>query len=205
MVQHNVDFIGGDFNISAFPTIGDVFSDPEFAAPGQCSLLGKWWSGRDLQQLHGLPHHSSCLSVRTYGGSHGCYKFDNADLGFGPRDQTAHFTVFLRLRVTNLPGPTASCVVIKPNNAVWNGAAGRNDRKRLRKHLAQQSLQHIVSTDPYGKTSCFPEPRSNPSVPSAQLKRPLQHHRDMLLWNTSEVFSCEGLPHVVIGDRTCYD
>ena len=37
--------------------------------------------------------------------SHGCYKFDNATLGFGPRDQTAHLPVFLHLRTTNLPGP----------------------------------------------------------------------------------------------------
>ena len=29
MKQHNVDFIGGDFNMSAFSPVGDVFSDPE--------------------------------------------------------------------------------------------------------------------------------------------------------------------------------
>ena len=33
MLQHNVDFIGGDFNMSAFSTVGDVFSDPEISAP----------------------------------------------------------------------------------------------------------------------------------------------------------------------------
>ena len=38
MKQHNVDFIGGDFNMSAFPTVGDVFSDPEFSAPGNSFL-----------------------------------------------------------------------------------------------------------------------------------------------------------------------
>ena len=37
--------------------------------------------------------------------SHGCHKFDNAALGFGPRDQSAHLPVFLHLRTTNLPGP----------------------------------------------------------------------------------------------------
>ena len=31
-------FIGSDFNMSAFSTVGDVFTDPEFAAPGN-SLL----------------------------------------------------------------------------------------------------------------------------------------------------------------------
>ena len=39
--------------------------------------------------------------------SHGCYKFDNAALGLGPRDQSAHLRVFLHLRNTNLPGPSS--------------------------------------------------------------------------------------------------
>ena len=38
--QHSVDFIGGDFNISAFSTIGDVFSVPEFSATGNSFLWG---------------------------------------------------------------------------------------------------------------------------------------------------------------------
>ena len=38
MKQHNVDFIGGDINMSAFSTVGDVFSDPEFSAPGNSFL-----------------------------------------------------------------------------------------------------------------------------------------------------------------------
>ena len=39
--------------------------------------------------------------------THGCYKIDNATLGLGPRDQTAHFLVFFHLRTTNLPGPSS--------------------------------------------------------------------------------------------------
>ena len=42
MKQHNVDFIGGDFNMSALSTVGDVFSDPQFAAPGNSFLCGTW-------------------------------------------------------------------------------------------------------------------------------------------------------------------
>ena len=38
--QHNVDFIVGDFNMSAFSTVGDVFSNLEFAAPGNSLLCG---------------------------------------------------------------------------------------------------------------------------------------------------------------------
>ena len=40
MLEHNVDFIGGDFNMSAFSTVSDVFSDPEFSAPGHSCLWG---------------------------------------------------------------------------------------------------------------------------------------------------------------------
>ena len=40
MKQHNVDFVGGDFNMSAFSTDDDVFSDPEFSAPGNSFLWG---------------------------------------------------------------------------------------------------------------------------------------------------------------------
>ena len=39
--------------------------------------------------------------------SQGCYKYDNAALGFGHRDQTAHLLVLLHLRTTNLPGPNS--------------------------------------------------------------------------------------------------
>ena len=41
MKQPNVDFIWGDFaNMSALSTVGDVFSDPEFSAPGNSFLWG---------------------------------------------------------------------------------------------------------------------------------------------------------------------
>ena len=40
MLQHNVDFIGGDFNMSAYSTVGHVFADQEFAAPGSSLLWG---------------------------------------------------------------------------------------------------------------------------------------------------------------------
>ena len=53
--------------------------------------------------------------------SHGCYKFDNAALGFGPRDPSAHLPVFLHLRTTNLPCPhLASCAANMHNKEEWN-------------------------------------------------------------------------------------
>ena len=105
MKQHNVDFIGGDFNISAFSLVGDVFSDPEFAAPGN-SLLWRLvrWKSRTVS----APGSFLIMPKRPYEwrvDSHGCYKFDNAALGFGPRDQTAHLPVFLHFHTTILPGP----------------------------------------------------------------------------------------------------
>ena len=40
MRERNDDFIGGDFNMSAFSTVGDVFTDEEFSAPGNSLLWG---------------------------------------------------------------------------------------------------------------------------------------------------------------------
>ena len=90
MINHSVDFVGGDFNMSAFSTVGDV------------SLL--WGLGsldetcREYTGFIIMPSHPHTWRV-------GCYKFDSADMGFGPRDLTAHFPAFLHLRVTNLPRP----------------------------------------------------------------------------------------------------
>ena len=103
MKQHNVDFIGGDFNMSAFSTVGDVFSDPEFSAPGNSFLWGLGALEEPNRECTGfliMPQRPYDWRVDT----HGCYKYDNTALGFGPRDQTAHLPVFLHLRTTNLPG-----------------------------------------------------------------------------------------------------
>ena len=45
MQQYNVDLNGGDFNMSAFSTVGDVFSDPEFSASGKFVSVGTWCAG----------------------------------------------------------------------------------------------------------------------------------------------------------------
>ena len=106
MREHNVDFIGGDFNMSAFSTVGDVFTDDEFTAPGN-SLL---WGLGALDEPNRECADFLIMPKRPYEWrvhSHGCYKFDNALLGLGPRDQSAHLPVFLHLRNTNLPGPSS--------------------------------------------------------------------------------------------------
>ena len=64
MKQHNVDFIGGDFNMSAFSTVGDVFwiqSFQHLAIPF-CGDLVRWKS-RTVSALSS----SSCQSVHMSG------------------------------------------------------------------------------------------------------------------------------------------
>ena len=91
--------------MSAFSTVSDVFSDPE-SAPGHSSL----WGLDALDEQHRERTGFLIMPKRPYEwrvDSHGCYKFDNAVLGLGPRDQSAHLPVFLHLRNTNLPGPSS--------------------------------------------------------------------------------------------------
>ena len=62
--QHNVDFIGGDFKMSAFCTFGDMFADPEFSAPGNSFLWGTRRWRRRIVSARGF---SSCRSDHMSG------------------------------------------------------------------------------------------------------------------------------------------
>ena len=107
MLEYKVDFIGGDFNMSAFSTVSDVFSDPEFSAPGHSCL----WGLGALDEQHRECTGFLIMPKRPYEwrvDSHGCYKIDNSALGLGPRDQSAHLPVFLHLRNTDIPGPNSA-------------------------------------------------------------------------------------------------
>ena len=91
--------------MSTFSTVSDVFSDPEFSAPGH-SLWGLGALDKQYRECTGF----LIMPKRPYEwrvDSHGCYKLDNAALGLGPRDQSAHLPVFLHLRNTNIPGPNS--------------------------------------------------------------------------------------------------
>ena len=106
VLEHNVDFMGGDFNMSAFSTVSDVFSDPEFSAPGLSCLCGLGALDERHRECTGF----LIMPTRPYEwrvDSHGCYKSDNAALGLGPRDQSAHLPVFLHLGKTNIRGPSS--------------------------------------------------------------------------------------------------
>ena len=129
MREHNVDFIGGDFNMSAFSTVGDVFTDDEFSAPGNSLLWGLGALEEPNRECAGF----LIMPKRPYEWrvhSHGCYKFDNAMLGLGPRDQSAHLPVFLHLRTTNLPGPSS---VMRSEQAQQRRFERRHNKERMQR------------------------------------------------------------------------
>ena len=129
MREHNVDFIGGDFNVSAFSTVGDVSSDDEFSAPGNSLLWGLGALEEPNRECAGFP----IMPKRPYEWrvhSHGCYKFDNAVLGLGPRDQSAHLPVFLHFRTTNLPRPSS---VMRSEQAQQRRFERRHNKERMQK------------------------------------------------------------------------
>ena len=64
MLQHEVDFIGRDVNLSAFSTAGDVFSDDEFAAPDNAHLRGIGGLGESDKDRTGF---LTCPGARTHG------------------------------------------------------------------------------------------------------------------------------------------
>ena len=130
MTQHNVDFIGGDFNMSAFSTVGDVFSDAEFSAPGNSFLWGLGALEEPNRECAGF----LIMPKRPYerrGDTHGCYKFDNAALGPRVTKPLTFLCSFISAPPTCL-APTASCAVSKHNKEglsadITNLSVRRND------------------------------------------------------------------------------
>ena len=62
----DVDFVGGDFNMAAKGTVADMFSDPEFKAPGTTPL----WSAGGLEgALRTAPGFHACHADRSTGAS----------------------------------------------------------------------------------------------------------------------------------------
>ena len=115
MREHNVDFISGDFNMSAFSTVSDVFSDPEFSAPGHSCL----WGLGALDEQHRECTGFLIMPKRPYEwrvDSYGCYKFDDAALGLGPRGSICSPPLCSSIFATPIfPDPAVSCAVSKHN------------------------------------------------------------------------------------------
>ena len=80
-------------------------------------------------------------------GVHGCYKFDDADLGFEPRDQTAHFFAYFHIHTTNFPGPDSISRSSQAQQRRMERAAGECDRKRIRQNLAQQVTSNPLACE----------------------------------------------------------
>ena len=103
MTQHNVDFIGVEFNVSALSTVGDVFTDPEFSAPGN-SLLWRLGALEDSKRERTGFLIKPKRPKEWYVDAHGCYKFNNADLTLVPCDTTTP-SRFSTSTHHQLPGP----------------------------------------------------------------------------------------------------
>ena len=79
--------------MNAFSTVGDVFSDTEFSAPGNSFLWGLGALEESKRERTGF----LIMPKRPYDwrlDSHGCYKFDNAALGFDPEIKPLTFLCF---------------------------------------------------------------------------------------------------------------
>ena len=123
MQEYNVDFIGGDFNMSAFSTVGDVFTDEEFSAPGNSRLWGLGALDEPNREFAGF----LIMPNRPYEWrfhSHGCYKFDNALLGLGPRDRCSFI-----FAIPICPDPAVSYVVSKHNKEDLSADMTKNVRR----------------------------------------------------------------------------
>ena len=130
--------------MSAFSTVGDVFTDEEFSAPGNSLLWGLGALEEPNRECAGFV----IMPKRPYEWrvhSHGCYKFDNALLGLGPRDQSAHLPVFLHLRNTNLPGPSS---IMRSEQAQQRRFERRHDKERVQR---RRSSTRVSQTRPYVK------------------------------------------------------
>ena len=110
MRQHNVDFIGGDFNVSAISTVGDVFSDPEFSAPGNSFL---WDLVRWRSRIVSVLGFSQCQSVHMSGvWIHMATQRLASDLVI---NALTSLCSYISVPLTCL-APTASCAVKMRNN-----------------------------------------------------------------------------------------
>ena len=113
----------------------DVFTDSEFSAPGNSFLWGLGALEESNRERTGF----LIMPKRPYEwrvDSHGCCMFDNAGFGFGPRDQTAHFSCLPSSR--HQPSENLTDSIMRSDQT--------HDRKRLRKQLAQQSASSTVTT-----------------------------------------------------------
>ena len=149
MCEYNVDFIGGDFNMSAFSTVGDVFTDQEFSAPGNSLLWGLGALEEPNRECAGF----LIMPKRPYEWrvhSHGCYKFDNAlCLAWDLETNLLIFQCSFIFVIPICPDPAASCEVTKHNkedlSADMTKNVCRDDVHQENAHDCAPFLQGILS------------------------------------------------------------
>ena len=110
MHQHNVDFVGGDFNMCAFSTVGDVFSDPE--ATRSCGV-----SSDSTTHPVNVQGSSLCPSAHMNGEST-LTAVTSTTMQISVLDSVTKQLTFLFSSISAQPtylAPTASCAVNKRN------------------------------------------------------------------------------------------
>ena len=123
--------------MSAFSTVGDVFSDPEFSAPGNSLLWGLGALDDSCRERTGF----LIMPKRSYEwrvDSHGCYKFNNADIALEPCDTTADFPVPPSAH-HQLSGPDSITRSEQAQQRRMERKASKHERRQSRRRLAQPS------------------------------------------------------------------
>ena len=139
MTQYDVDFIGGDFSVSAFSTVSDVFADAEFSAPGNSPVWSLGALENSNRECAGLlimakrPHEWSVDSTAAA-------KFDNADLALGPRGHNGPLSCFfLHLRITNFLAPDSITRSEQAQQRRLERKATKHERRQCRRKVTQPS------------------------------------------------------------------
>ena len=117
-IWHNVDFIGGDFNMSAFSTVGDVFTDEEQMRNSQrlaihfCGGLVHW-----MDRIVNVLVFSSCQSDLTSGVSihMDATSLTMRCLAWDLETNLFIFRCSFIFAIPICPDPAVSCVVSKHN------------------------------------------------------------------------------------------
>ena len=152
LFAHNVYFVGGDINMRAFATVSDVFTDHSL------HLLAMLICGAlvaSTSPTKTAPASSSCSGARTRG------EFINTDAQCSTTQTSVSRQVICPR--TSLSSSTSGSLTSPGPSSVMRSAqaqlrrlervSGKNERKRLRQRLAQQSSPSASSTQPQTNTA----------------------------------------------------
>ena len=141
--------------MSAFSTVSDVFSDPEFSAPGHSCLWGLGALDEQHRECTGcfliMPKRPYDWRVDT----HGCYKYGNTALGFGPEIKPLNFLCFSTFATPKNPDPAVLCAVSKLNKEgmIANTTNLSVPRNVAREHAPVHQGVHVASRQDHMSSS----------------------------------------------------